>query len=177
VQLPDDMVFEDDAPFLFDFDGDDEPEIVTVESHEELGSRLAIYARAGVATVRIAATPWIGTRHRWIAQAGVRDLDGDGVAEIAYVDRPHLDRVLRIWQLRDGALVEVASAPGFTNHRFGEPAISGGIRTCGGRTELVLASADWSALMAVTLRDGRLTARQIGTDTSPEGFGRALACG
>ena len=43
-----------------------------------------------------AATPFIGTPRRWLAPVGVADLDGDGRAEIAYVETPHRDKVLML---------------------------------------------------------------------------------
>jgi hypothetical protein len=46
----------------------------------------------------LAATPHIGSANRWLAPIGAADLDGDGRVEIAYVDRPHLARTLRIWR-------------------------------------------------------------------------------
>jgi hypothetical protein len=174
--LPNDMVFEDHAPLLADLTGDGVPEILVVESHDQQGSRLAVWGQAGPGVTRIAATPFIGTRHRWLAQIGAADMDGDGRPEIAYIDRPHLARTLRLWQLRDGALVELAALPGLTNHHFGDPLISGGFRTCAGQTEIVVASADWSDLMAVGWDGAALRARRIGGDTSAAGFATALAC-
>lgn len=175
-ELPDDMVFEDSKPTLADLTGDGVPEILVVESQTDKGSRLAVWRQAGAGIERLAATPFIGTRHRWLAPVGAADMDGDGVVEIAYVDRPHLARTLRLWQLRGDRLVEVVSAPGYTNHRFGEPAILGGMRTCGEAPEMILASADWADLHALHW-DGRvLHSRFLGHDTSPEGFAAALAC-
>jgi hypothetical protein len=71
----------------------------------------------------------IGQRNRWLAPIGAADLDGDGRVEIAYVDRPHLARTLRVWRSRPGGtLTEIATATGLTNHRIGEAFITGGIR-------------------------------------------------
>jgi hypothetical protein len=171
-----DMVFEDAVPVLADLTGDGAPEVVTVESDLQRGARLTVWTREGAAVVRLASTPFIGTRHRWMAQAGVADLDADGRLEIAVVDRPHLDRVLRLWRLEGGRLVEVASVPGLTNHRLGEPDIRGGVRRCGGRPELVLATADWSALVAVSWTDGVPAQRQIAAATDARAFADAMAC-
>jgi hypothetical protein len=97
------MVFEDAEPVLADLTGDGVPEVLVVESQADEGARLAVWGQAGARIERLAATPYIGTRHRWLAQRGTGDLDGDGVPEIAVIDRPHLARVLRLWQFRDGA--------------------------------------------------------------------------
>lgn len=146
VTLPQDRVFEDLSPRLADLNGDGSPEIVVVESQAQKGAQLAIYDLNGQ---KIAATPHIGTRNRWLAPAGIGDLDGDGFVEIAYVDRPHLAKTLRIWRFKHGTLTEIATLPGLTNHRIGEDFISGGLRDCGDRPELILASANWQRIISV----------------------------
>src|SRR5690606_28377321 len=80
IVLPPDRVFEDLTPRLADLDGDGAPEVITVETDLTLGARLAIYGESGL----IAATPFIGRPHRWLAPLGAADLDGDGRVEIAY---------------------------------------------------------------------------------------------
>ncbi|MEV8466459.1 VCBS repeat-containing protein [Fluviibacterium sp. DFM31] len=170
--LPDSRVFEDTAPRLADLDGDGQAEVVVVESDQRRGARLAVYDASGLRY----ATPFIGTRFRWLAPAGIGDLDGDGRIEIAYVDRPHLARTLRVWRVEDGALVPVAALPGVTNHRIGERDISGGLRRCGQGAELVLATADWRGLVAVKLHAGQLRARRLGLPADAAGFDAALAC-
>ena len=171
-------VFEDTAPRLVDMDGDGLAEVVAVRTHVEKGAQLAIYADAGDGrSLRlVAATPPIGTPYRWLAPVGVADLDGDGAVEVAYVDRPHLARTLRVWRLEDGALREVASLVGVTNHRIGERDIAGGVRDCGDGPEMVVASADWSRLLAVTLSAGGLNARDIGPHEGRASFAEAMAC-
>ena len=176
VTLPGDMVFEDVRPLLRDLDGDGEAEILTVESQRDRGARLAIYKRVDSMLRRVATTPHIGQRNRWLAQLGAADLDGDGAVEIAYIDRPHLAKTLRIWRFKDGALTPVAKAPGLTNHRFGEPEISGGIRDCGSRPEIVTVDANWFRLIASTLTGGTITRRDIGPYTGPDSMAEALAC-
>lgn len=175
VALPEELVFEDLAPRLADLDGDGGPEIVTVESHRLQGARLSVWGLRDGALVRIAATPFIGQRFRWLAPVGAADLDGDGMVEIAYVDRPHLARTLRVWRYADGTLTEIASLPGVTNHRIGEDFISGGVRDCGGEPEIVLADAGWRRIVAVTLKDGRLHSRDLGALGGVEDIEAALS--
>ncbi|SDW55965.1 Repeat domain-containing protein [Ruegeria halocynthiae] len=151
IRLPQDRVFEDLAPRLMDVDQDGVPEIIVVESHQHAGAQLAIYNAKGH---KIAATPHIGTRFRWLAPIGAADLDGDGHVEIAYVDRPHLAKTLRIWRYQNTSLTEIATLPGLTNHRIGEDFISGGLRLCNSTPELILASADWSRIISITYNKG-----------------------
>jgi len=177
-----DMVFEDVAPRLVDLDGDDAPEIIAVESHADAGARLAVWGWKNDRLALIAATPFIGTRHRWLAPVGpgAVDLDGDGAMELVYVDRPHLAKTLRVWRYTptpDGAtLTELASRGRLTNHRIGEAVISGGIRTCGQRPELILADARWERIMAIWMHEGALRSRSLGDFVEGTGFRHALAC-
>ena len=144
-QLPETRVFEDVEARLADVTGDGAPEVVVVETDLSQGASLTIYGPAG----KIAATPYIGQTHRWLAPAGIADFDGDGRVEVAYVDRPHLRKELVFVRLEGDQLVETMRLPDLTNHRIGEDFISGGVRDCGQGPELILASEDWSRLMRV----------------------------
>ncbi len=174
VVLPEERVFEDVAPRLADVDFDGLAEVVVVESDLARGARLAVYDTGGLVT----STDFIGTRNRWLAPvgAGAADLDGDGVVEFAYVDRPHLAKTLRIFRFAEGALEPVADLPGVTNHRIGETDIAGGIRACGEAPEMLVASADWSRLLAVTFDGAGFGVTDLGGDTSRAAFARAMAC-
>ncbi|WP_338550758.1 FG-GAP repeat domain-containing protein [Roseovarius phycicola] len=172
IRLPQDRVFEDIKPRLVDIDQDSKREVMVVESHKTKGARLALYNGGGL----IAATPYIGTRFRWLAPLGAADLDGDGHIEVAYIDRPHLAKTLRVWRFQDGALIEIATLPGLTNHKIGWDFIPGGVRTCDEQPEMILASANWSRIMAVSLIDGTLHAKDIGPYTDPESLNTALRC-
>jgi hypothetical protein len=169
LRLPETRVFEDIFPRLADVDGDGAPEMIVVETDLSLGARLAIYDEMGF----VAATPFIGQTHRWLAPIGVADLDGDGLVELAYIDRPHLARLLRVWRFQDGTLVEVAQAEGLTNHRLGDPAISGGLRDCGAGPEMITANARWSRLVASRLVGGRIESRFVAEGVD---FAAALDC-
>lgn len=170
--LPESRVFEDLEPRLADVDGDGLPEVIVIESDARLGASLAIYDETG----KIASTPFIGRTNRWLAPLGAADLDGDGMVELAYIDRPHLAKTLRIWRFDGGELKHVADKPGLTNHRIGEDFISGGIRTCKGRHEIVTASGDWSRVMISTLDKGRITSRDIGSFKGQKSLRNALKC-
>lgn len=172
MTLPESLVFEDVAPRLADLDGDSAPEVITVESSLTKGARLAIYGPEG----RIAATPHIGRRNRWLAPIGAADMDGDGAIEIAYIDRPHLAQTLRLWRYHEGRLTEVATAQGLTNHKIGWDHIPGGIRTCRTGPEIVSANGDWSQIMVTRLSGTSLTSRPMEPYTGPDSLNAALTC-
>lgn len=171
-RLSDHRVFEDLSPRLSDLDGDGRPEVIVVESDQARGARLAVYDASG----QVAATPFIGTRFRWLAPIGAADFDADGAVEIAYIDRPHLAKTLRVWRFADGNLTQVTTLPGLSNHRIGEDFISGGVRDCGTGPEMVTANADWSAIMVTRLDGGRLSSRALDLFPDTDGFATALAC-
>ncbi|WP_168223022.1 FG-GAP-like repeat-containing protein [Oceanicola sp. D3] len=170
------LVYEDVAPRLWDVTGDGKPEVVVMQSHMELGARLLVIGLNEGKPAFVAATPFIGTRHRWAAPLAAADLDGDGNIEVAFVDRPHLAKILRIWRYSDGDFYEVTSVNGVTNHRFGESEIFGGLRECGDQPELVLADADWKRLVRFRMVDGRMQGQYFGPIEGPESFETALTC-
>ena len=172
LTLPQSDVFEDTAPRLADLDGDGDAEVIVVQSNDRLGAKLAIYDETGL----VAATPNIGMRNRWLAPLGAADLDGDGMMEIAYIDRPHLAKTLHVWRFENDTLRPVASLPGYTNHRIGETDIAGGIRTCAGSPEMIVASADWSGLVALRFDGALFSGTLLGTDTTRPAFSDAMAC-
>ncbi|MCE8007926.1 VCBS repeat-containing protein [Aestuariivita sp.] len=156
-----DMVFEDTAPRLWDITGDGLPEVVAVAAHQRYGAQLVVLGLVGGTIGTIASTPMIGTRFRWLAPVGAADLDGDGHIEIAYVDRPHLAKTLRVWRFTPESFTEIATLTGLTNHRIGEDFITGGLRNCGQGPEMILADARWSRILAVRLGADGLAATPI----------------
>ncbi len=177
LPAPEGSVYEDLVPRLWDVTGDGQPEVVVVNSDQSLGARLVIYGLddAGVPT-ELATTDHIGTRFRWLAPVGAQDFDGDGHIEIAYVDRPHLAKTLRVWRFIDGGLTAVAHLRGVSNHKIGEDFISGGVRDCGNGPEMVLADANWRTLVAVRLTSDEITGERIAPFQGPKSFEAALAC-
>lgn len=172
ASLPETMVFEDIAPRLVDLDGDGAPEVVVIETSLTQGARLAVWDENG----RITATPFIGRTHRWLAPIGAADLDGDGHVEIAYIDRPHLAKTLRIWRFANNKLREVISAPGLTNHKIGWDFIPGGIRDCGQGPELITADGAWRQVMRSRLVNGRVESVPLSRFRTPDDLNTALRC-
>ncbi|MGH1354380.1 MAG: FG-GAP repeat domain-containing protein [Thalassovita sp.] len=172
VTLPEAKIFEDIAPRLVDVDGDGDAEVIAVETTNTVGARLTVWDETGV----IAATPNIGRRNRWLAPIGAADLDGDGKVEIAYIDRPHLARLLRVWRFDQGQLVLVAERDGLTNHRIGDAEIFSGLRECGDGPQMITVNRDWSRLMASRLSGDQISTRDIGAYRGPASLSAALDC-
>lgn len=167
VTLSKDSVFEDMNPRLFDIDQDGEPEAVVVESKLGLGAALVVYDLED-GRLKRTANPNIGTQNRWLAPIGVADFNGDGDMDVAYVDRPHLAKTLRVWTYRNGDLTEIASIKGVTNHSIGEPFITSSIRTCDGRAEMILNDARRKNIVSVFFEDGKLTYKDLGKYRGPD---------
>ncbi len=176
ITLPQSRVFEDIRPRLADLDGDGTPEIVVVESDMQRGAQLAVYSVADDKLVKTTSTPFIGQRNRWLAPIGIADLDGDGQIELAYIDRPHLAKRLRIWRIKRGELSHVADMDGLTNHRIGDPFITGGIRDCGEGPELVTVDGNWQRVMVTRLTMTALRARPVGAFSGQNSVEAALDC-
>jgi len=175
VYLGAEAVFEDVTPRIADVTGDGLNDVVVIETRLDAGSSLAVYGMDGETFTKLAATPHIGRRFRWLAPAGIADFDGDGVLDVAYVETPHIGGTLRIWSFAGNNAHEIVSSYGFSNHRIGEDFITGGVRDCGHGPELVLPNFDWGQLMVVRYSGGALDARAIGGDTGAIAVADALA--
>ena len=176
LSLPKTHVFEDLTPRLADLDGDAIPEIIVVETDADRGAALAIYSIATGRIEKLTETPHIGTSHRWLAPLGAADLDGDGAMELAYIDRPHLAKTLRIWRFSNNLLTQVAAMKGVTNHRIGEDFISGGIRDCGDGPEIITADSRWRQVVATRFVNGELQPKVIGRFEGAKSLENALNC-
>ena len=172
ITLPESRVFEDTAPRLADVDQDGNAEVVVIESDARQGARLSVYDASGL----IASNDFIGRSFRWLAPVAIADLDGDGQVELAYVDRPHLAKTLRVFRYQPGKLEERARFAGVTNHRIGEADIAGGLRLCGNGPEMIVANAAWTRLLALQFDGTDITATDIGPHIGRSSFAEALAC-
>lgn len=174
-------VFEDTAPRLHDFDKDGRPEIVTVVSGFATGAWVQVWTLdAEDRLVPVKSNAPIGQRHRWLAIAGIADFDGDGVDDIAYVDRPHLAKTLVVMPVKlgqEGMLVPSARLEGLTNHHLGAAEIEGGVRDCEGAAPVIVtADASWSQVMETRWQNGELVSEPVASYDGPASFAPYLSC-
>ncbi|MGE3247795.1 MAG: FG-GAP repeat domain-containing protein [Beijerinckiaceae bacterium] len=117
--LPLDAVFEDRRVRLHDFDGDGVPEAVVIKSYLRRGAAVAVYRIVGSRIAPLIEGPAIGRSHRWLNVIGIADFDGDGRADIAYAQTPHLAGIVRVFAFTGKSLKEAGRLSGYTNHAIG----------------------------------------------------------
>ncbi len=118
--LPNDYVFEDIRPRLYDVDGDSELEFITIRANIFQGAGIAIYKIIDEKLVEYAYVPEIGTPNRWLNIVTIADLDNDGLVEIVWIETPHIGGILKVAKINSGALQVLAQKAQYSNHGIGE---------------------------------------------------------
>jgi len=169
------LVFEDIKPRLADINNDGDLEVVVIQSHQNLGARVAIYKIFDNNKLELlVSTPFIGKRYRWLAISGIEDINKDGFMDIAYVDRPHLANILRVWTYKNNDFFELAKISNLSNHRIGDDFISGGIKKCKGEVEIITASGNWDYLMSTKFVGKKLQSTKLAKYNN--NFNEILSC-
>lgn len=161
-RLPESRVFEDNTPRLVDTDGDGAAEILTVVADARAGAAPALFAPLGEGLALVARGPFIGRANRWLNPVGAGDFDGDGRAEVAVVETPHIGGKLVLYDRQGRALVERARIAGYSTHPLGSPvlAMAAILDWDGdGADDVLLPSQDRRALAVVAGVEGDLRER------------------
>ena len=119
LTLPLKRVFEDLQPRLVDFNKDKKDEIVVIETDQNFGASLAVYAIEKGNLVKITSTNFLGSPNRWLNPLGFGDFDGDGKMDIALVATPHIGGILRFYRFNKGILIPFAEYFGISTHQIG----------------------------------------------------------
>ncbi len=157
-RLPATEVFEDIAPRLADLDRDGRTEVVTILSSRSQGASVAVFKLTGNAFNKVAQSSFIGRSNRWLNIAGIDYFSGGRRPNIAIVETPHLNGVLKFLTMRGGNLSLVAGANGFSNHYIGsnELRLSTKADFNGNKIpDLVIPSLSRDMLFVIGKKDGR----------------------
>ncbi len=118
--LDDGWVFEDIRPRLYDVDGDNHPEIVTIRTKVTDGAGIAIYKIYDEGLALYAEVPVVGRAYRWLNIVTIDDLDNDGTIELLWVQTPHIGGILNAAPIKEGRLTSISSLGEYSNHAIGE---------------------------------------------------------
>lgn len=168
IVLPENRVFEDLTPRLVAPPALGDAALV-IESDSRLGARLSFYGLSDGQVRLLAATPFIGTGHRWLVPIGIGDFDGDGVAaEVALVAMPHLAGLLRVYRIQAGEMPLLAEAAGYRNHAYGRAEIvMSGLLRRSGRDMILVPDRERRRLVLLSLSEGRWREEQSEVLPSP----------
>ena len=120
LTLPSEFVFEDISPRLYDVDGDNELEFITIRTNVSHGAAIVIYKIIDDKLVEYAYVPDIGTSYRWLNIVAINDLDNDGFVELVWIQTPHIGGILKVAKIKAGALQILSEKSQFSNHASGE---------------------------------------------------------
>ena len=81
-----------------------------------------------------------------------------------------------MWSFRDRKPREIAALAGFSNHRIGENFITGGVRQCGDKLQMIVPDLQWSRTLAVTVTGGTLSPQVLAEDAELQTVQRLLSC-
>ncbi len=169
-------VFEDITPRIADVTGDGQDNVITIESHEDYGASLAIYAIKDRQVVKVTSTPYIGTRFRWLAPIGTADFNADDILDIALIRTPHLAGVLQIWSFAAESPELLIAEAGYSNHKIGQNFITGGISVCSDGPRIVVPDIRWQNTLTVSLTNGTLNTLHSAAGTDSQTISRGLQC-
>lgn len=160
--MPETLVFEDFAPRFVDMNGNGQPERLVVENDQAQGARLAHWFVKNGQLIRAASTDFIGQRFRLLAPIGVADFHGNGIPLVAYVEKPHLDKILRLVRLEGDRFVPVEHLAGVTNHQIGQETVHSQIVMCSGRSSILALSANGKWVLLIGWTEKGRQVRDVG---------------
>lgn len=125
---------------------------------------------------RGAATEFLGTPFRWLAPIGAADFDGDGRLEFAYVEKPHLDKILHIVRRKGNSFDEILRIPGVTNHAIGQEKVESRIDFCPDGPLIIAMDASGQTMLSIGITDGQQIVKVIGPTPRTGVLGATRGC-
>lgn len=119
LTLPSEYVFEDISPRLYDVDGDNELEFITIKTNVSKGAGIVIYKIIDEQLVEYAHVPEIGSSNRWLNIVAINDIDNDGVVELVWIQTPHIGGILKAAKIQAGTLQILDEKAEYSNHSIG----------------------------------------------------------
>jgi hypothetical protein len=152
ITLPEPQVFEGNAPFWADINGDGLPDLVTTVSDDRGGPRIRAYQPDGTL---IAEGPAIGRGGYWRHQLAWANFGVNGEMMLAEVLTPHHGGIVGFFRYDGhGRFERVGRADGYTSHvihtRNLDMAIAGDFDG-DGQAELVLSNQERNTLVSLAL--------------------------
>ncbi len=155
--LPEDSVFEDLLPRVYDINRDGLDEIILVRSRQQSGASLISLGIRDGKLVSLAESEPMGNRNQWMNPIGVADVDGDGNLELLVVLSPHENGMLIEYKFDGLSIVPGHRISGVTNHIAGTRAqgMAALMDANGdGIPDVLIPSADRRSLRAITFSFG-----------------------
>lgn len=118
--LPENYVFEDIRPRLYDVDGDSELEFITIRTNINQGAGIAIYKIIDEELLEYAYVPDIGHSYRWLNVVAINDLDKNGTVDLVWIETPHIGGILKVASIEAGRLQVLSETSQYSNHKIGE---------------------------------------------------------
>ena len=154
---PDSSVIEGVGAIWEDMDGDGELEIVVTLSNniEGTGGKHVLFNESGEIVASGQSVKPDGWRHLLFAFSP----EGDNKSLLAAIQRPHVDRLLNIYEWEGDSLKVIAQLYGFSTHLGGSRNLDGVLGTDmnrDGQMEIILPCTTHDTLYAVSYKDSRL---------------------
>ncbi len=118
-RLKSNAVFEDLVPRIVDLEKSGRDSVLVVRSTAAAGSALVAFRLENGRLLEHATTPPLGAENLWLNPIGAADFVGNGRIEVALVQTPDAEGILKIYAFENGHFVEKASRPGFSDHDAG----------------------------------------------------------
>lgn len=124
LTLPEEYVFEDIRPRIYDVDNDGQLEFICIRSHRDRGAGIVIYKIVDEQLIEYATIAEIDKANRWLNIVAIDNLDDDETIEIVWIQTPHIGGILKVAKIMPGQLAvldpnPIAIGAGYSNHTIG----------------------------------------------------------